>query len=121
MSAKLKRRMDEDRIIRDSALSVVKADIAILRGDLDDKGVGRRVIDRISVGAVDVFDEAAALADNNRGILATLIGAVFVWFARNPIMAMFSDDLEDEDSEEGDLEDIDIDEADDHADYLGPH
>jgi len=94
MSAKLDQRLAEDRQLRDAALSLLKTDITNLRADLAGKGFGERIVDRMSEGAVDIFDEAVDLAENNRGVLATLIGAVLLWFARNPIVALFADDDE---------------------------
>ena len=84
--------LKEDRALRDAARALVVADIANLRADLAGKGFAERVVDRINEGAVDLFDEAVELADNNRGVLATLVGAVLLWFARNPIIALFTDD-----------------------------
>lgn len=94
MSEEKFRRLKEDRALRDAALALLKADVAHLRADLSGKSMGERFMDRISEGAVDVFDEAVGVANNNRGVLATLIAAVLVWFARNPIMALFADDDE---------------------------
>lgn len=100
MSKPLERQLVEDRALRDAALALVKADIAHLRTDMSAKGIGSRFADRMSEGAVDVFEEAVEVADNNRGVLATLVAAVLIWFARNPIMALFdeSEDGEDEDA-----------------------
>jgi len=85
-------RLSEDRALRDASLALVKADIAHLRNSLADRSLSERFVDRVSEGAVDVFEEAMDVADNHRGALATLIAAIFVWFARNPIMALFADD-----------------------------
>lgn len=89
-------KLQEDRLLRNAAFAVLKADVANLRADLAGKGVGERIVDRINEGAVDIFEEAVELADNNRGVLAALIGAVLLWFARNPIMTLFTDDRDPE-------------------------
>jgi len=88
----LERRMIEDKALRDAALALVRADIAQLRVDLGVRNVGARVIDRVSEGASDMLDEAADLADNNKGVLAALVAALLVWLARNPILALLDDD-----------------------------
>ncbi len=100
MNTELGLKLKEDRLLRNAAFALLKADVANLRADLAGKGFGERIVDRINEGAVDIFEEAVELADNNRGVLAALIGAVLLWFARNPIMALFTDDdgLEDEDN-----------------------
>lgn len=87
----------EDRLLRDAALALVKSDYANLRADFSGKSIGDRVAGRVHDGALDIFEEAVELADSNRGVLAVLIGAILLWFARNPIMALLIGDDEDED------------------------
>ena len=89
-------RLREDRALRDASLALVKADIAHLQNSLASRSLSERFVDRVSEGAVDVFEEAVDVADNHRGALATLIAAVFIWFARNPILSLFTDEAEDE-------------------------
>lgn len=93
-------RMREDRALRDASLALVKADIAHLRSNLSGKSLGERFVDRVSEGAVDVFEEAVDVAENHRGVLATLVAAIFVWFARNPIMSLFVEEENDEGEDE---------------------
>ncbi len=102
-------KLKEDRALRDAAKALVTADIAILRADLAGKGFGERIVDRIGEGAVDLFEEAVELADTNRGVLAALFGAVVLWFARNPIIALFADEADTNDSNE--IEEDALDEA----------
>lgn len=94
------RKMIEDRALRDAALALVQADIAHLRTDLTNKGIGERFIDRVTEGASDVLDEAADVAGNNRGVLLTLLAAVVLWLARNPIFALFGDGRGDDGGDE---------------------
>ena len=96
MSDRLEMQLREDRALRDAALALLKADVAHVRADLTSRGVGARIFDRVGEGAVDVFEEAVSVADNHRGALATLVAAVILWFARHPLMSLFSDDDEDE-------------------------
>ncbi|RXZ66208.1 hypothetical protein [Pelagerythrobacter rhizovicinus] len=97
----LERKMIEGRALRDAALALVKADLAHLRVDLTAKGIGARVMDRVTEGANDVLDEATEVAENNRGVLLTLLAAVVLWLARNPLLSLFDeDDEQDEESEE---------------------
>lgn len=84
-------RMREDRALRDASLALVKADVAHMKRTFSTKSLAQRAAGRISEGAVDVFDEAVDVADSNRGVLAALVAAVVIWFARNPIMALFED------------------------------
>ena len=97
---KLEREMREDRALRNSALALVKVDVANVKDDVSAKGIKDRVTDRLADGALDVFEEATNIADNNRGVLATLLAAVGIWFARNPILDILGSE-DDYDSEPG--------------------
>lgn len=99
MSA-LRIRMLEDRHLRNSAKALVEADIAHIKSDLAERGLGARAADRIADGASEVYDEAVEVASDNKGALAALIAALVLWFARNPILdALFVSD--DDDPDEG--------------------
>ncbi len=89
MSDNLEFQLIEDRMVRNAAKAVLRADIAHIKADLRGKGLGARVGDRVTEGAVDVLEQATALADDNKGVLATLVAAVVIWFARNPILDLF--------------------------------
>jgi len=91
-------RLREDRALRDASLALLKADVAHLRAELAGKSIPERIFGRVTEGAVDVFEEAVEAADNHRGALATLLAAIVIWFARNPILSLFrSDDDDNED------------------------
>lgn len=84
-----KTQMLEDKYLRDSARALVEADIEHLKADLAFKGVGGRIIDRAKEGALDLYEEAVEVAEDNKGALAALVAAIAVWFARNPILSFF--------------------------------
>lgn len=84
-------------MLRDAAKAVLLADITNVRADLATRGVGDRIADRVSDSAIGVFHEAIEVADNNKGALAALVGAIVLWFARHPIMSLFTGDHMDED------------------------
>ncbi|MGB3740345.1 MAG: hypothetical protein WA948_13465 [Pontixanthobacter sp.] len=92
MSANLHIQLVEDRAMRDAAKGLVKADVAHLKADFKGKSLGSRLSSRASDGAAEVFEEASAIAKDNKGVLAVLIAAISIWFARNPILSLFSDD-----------------------------
>ena len=97
MSA-LRIRMLEDRHLRNSAKALVEADIAHIKSDLAERGLGARAADRIADGASEVYDEAVEVASDNKGALAALIAALVLWFARNPILdALIASDNDDPD------------------------
>lgn len=84
--SELDRRLAEDRALRDAALALFKADLAFIRTDLSQKGVGERIADRLGDGARDMLDEAVDYAEANTGKVAAGVAAVILWFARGPIM-----------------------------------
>lgn len=94
------RKMIEDRAVRDAAMALVKADIAHLRNDLTTRGIGARVMDRVAEGANEVLEEAVDVAENNRGVLITLVAAIVLWLSRNPLVALFTGEEPDDDEAE---------------------
>ena len=45
--SELERRLAEDKALRDSALALFKADLALVRADLAERGLGPRIADRL--------------------------------------------------------------------------
>lgn len=99
----------EDKALRDSARDVLMADITHAKASLSAKGVANRLGSRIGDGAKDVIEVARVQADDKRGVLAILIGALVLWFTREPILNILglgqvSEELDDQsdldDSEE---------------------
>lgn len=89
----------EDRRLRDAARAVLAEDIARLQGSLEEQGIASRVSSgvtssistRIRTGARDVLDQAKAQAGDNKGVVALLVGAIILWFARVPLFAWFEE------------------------------
>lgn len=100
MSA-LERRLAEDKALRDSAWHLVSTDLALIRADLQERGIGGRVADRIGDSTMDMVDEAVDFAGANRGKVAAGLAAIVLWFARGPILDALGDllDLDEEDDE----------------------
>jgi len=94
----LEHRFEEDRAMRDAARRNFMADVAHTRAGLSGTGIATRIFDRIGEGARDVFETAKIQADDNRGVVAALLGAFVLWFGRGPLIALFerSDDDDDE-------------------------
>lgn len=98
--SELKRQMQEDRALRDAARALVEADVAHVKNAFSGPSLAERAAGSLSDGAKDVFDKASTAAEDHKGILAALVGAVLIWIARNPIMELLGDDQADE---EGDV------------------
>ena len=82
----LETQLVEDRDLRDSALRLFKQDLALIREDLRERGVGARLADRIGDGTMDMVEDAVGYAEDNKGKVAAAVAAVVLWFARGPIL-----------------------------------
>ena len=97
--------MIADRRLRDSAKSIVAADWAHVKADLQHRGLGGRAKDRLTESATDVYDEAIAVANDHKGALAAIAAALVVWFARHPIIEAFTGPPHDDDGYDPDYDD----------------
>ncbi|MBA4043927.1 MAG: hypothetical protein C0471_05850 [Erythrobacter sp.] len=101
-------RFIEDRALRDAARAVLTEDLARLRGSLSEQGIASRVSSSVSTtitgrmkaGARDVLAQARAQASDHKGVLALLIGAIILFFARGPILDWLEDSEEADDIED---------------------
>ncbi|MFL0356698.1 hypothetical protein ACI5KX_09475 [Erythrobacter sp. GH1-10] len=92
--SKIDQRFYEDRALRDAAKAVLLADIEHARTTFSGKGLAERVTGRVGEGAKDVFEVAKTHTQDNRGIIALLMGAVLLWFAREPILDILAEGLD---------------------------
>ena len=82
----LEHRLADDKALRDAALALFKADLALVRADLAERGIGARVADRLGESAMDIVDEGIDYAEENKGKVAAGVAALVLWFARRPIL-----------------------------------
>ena len=82
----LEHRLAEDKALRDAALALFKADLALVRADLDERGLAKRISDRVGESPMDMLAEAVDDAEDNKGKVAAGLAAVVLWFARGPIL-----------------------------------
>ena len=94
MTDAIEKAMIEDRMLRDAARALVDADIANLRANYAARGIGDRVKDRLEDSAAVVLEEAVAVAEDNKGVIATLLAAIVLWFARHPILDFIAEQAE---------------------------
>ena len=66
----LEHRLAEDKALRDAALALFKADLALVRADLDERGLAKRISDRVGESTMDMLDEAVDYAEDNKGKVA---------------------------------------------------
>lgn len=86
----LEDQLRQDRALRNAARAVIDADIEHLKADFSPPVLGSRLSD----GAVEVFEQASSVADDNKGVLGALVAAIFIWFARNPILSLLDAETE---------------------------
>jgi hypothetical protein len=79
-------RLAKDRAIREAALATFNANLAQVRNDLDARGIGGRIADKAGKEVRAGFDEALAIADDNKGIVAATIAALTLWLLRHPLI-----------------------------------
>jgi hypothetical protein len=89
-------RFAEDKALRDAALQLFRSDLALIRGDLQERGFGERAKDRLGEAALGMVDDAIDYAEDNKGWVAAGAAAVVLWFARKPIVRWLADLLDDE-------------------------
>lgn len=99
--SRLERSFREDRALRNAAKAVVVADLEHIKESLSTKGVFSRVGSRIGDGAADVFETAKEQAEDHRGILAALIGAILLWLGRAPLLDLLGIGDADDDANDG--------------------
>jgi hypothetical protein len=92
--SELAARLAEDKALRDAALQLFKSDMALIRGDLDERGVGVRAKDRLGEAALGMLDDAIDYAETNKGWVAVGTAALVLWFARRPILGWVADRLD---------------------------
>ncbi len=93
---------------RDTARAIFDARLAQVRQDLDARGLGGRIADKVGEEAREVFHDALEVADDSKGVIAGTVGALGLWLLRKPIIAWVTTLLEDdpnrEDSKAGEPE-----------------
>lgn len=106
----LARDFADARRTRDAARSTFDSRLAQVRADLEARGVGGRIADKVGEEARIVLDEGLAIAAESKGIIAGMVAATSVWLLRHPIMnwigsALEPAPLDDEDELEDEFDD----------------
>jgi hypothetical protein len=73
------------RALRDEAWALVRDDIDALKTDLERRGLGARLADRVSEEAHDVWEQTLEVAAAHRSIVAGTLIALVAWLLRGPI------------------------------------
>jgi len=84
---KLANKVFEERATRNSVRSAFDARLSQVKTDVEARGVGGRIADRVSEEAREAYEEVLAVAGDNKGVVAGTIAALAIWFLRNPLIA----------------------------------
>jgi len=105
-------RFIEDRALRDAARAVLVEDIENLRDSLSQQGIASRVssgvkttvTSRLSAGVRDLMAELREQAGERKGLVALLVGAIVLFFARGAIFTSLEElltETDDDDTDDG--------------------
>lgn len=100
----------EDKALRDAAKAVLEADLAHLKSGIADKGVAGRLREqvtgkvkrRVSAGTQDVLTQVKNHAGDHRGLIAVIVGALIMWFGREPLLGWLGLSEQDDAHEDND-------------------
>jgi hypothetical protein len=87
MMGRLGDELEADRAVRNAARRAFESRLAQVQEDLETRGIGRRIADRLGEEARGTFEEAMDVASESKGIIAGTIAALALWIFRNPIIA----------------------------------
>lgn len=90
-----------ERAERDVAKAQLDAQVAKLKADYEDRGIGGRIADELSVKASAALDEVSDVAGQSKGIIGGTIGLLALWFLRKPILSALEAALGSETEDEG--------------------
>ena len=83
-------RLAADRANRNAARKLVDGHIAQVKADLVARSVGGRVAAKVKDDALDLADQALAVAKDSQGIIAGAIGALALWTFRDQVVHAIS-------------------------------
>ncbi|WP_284125345.1 hypothetical protein [Parerythrobacter aestuarii] len=88
--SKFERQLREDKLLRDSAHALVKANVARVKSDLEERSLGQRAVGRVKDGTAELVDRAKENGGTIAGLATVLLGAVGLWAARAPLLDMLT-------------------------------
>ena len=88
----------EDRALRDTAKAMLLANVESMRGFFEVNANRDRLVRRATDETRELANEAGKAASNNKGALAFLAAAIFLWFGRDEIISLLNRSGENSDS-----------------------
>ncbi|MCB2049598.1 MAG: hypothetical protein KDE32_15440 [Novosphingobium sp.] len=94
-----------ERANRDAARATLDTEIARIRGDIEQRGIGGRIADEASAKALAALDDASQIASESKGVIGGTIALLVLWFFRKPILSALASLFDSGDDNEGNEED----------------
>jgi len=85
--SRMENQLREDRETRDAALAVFEERAARLKRALGERSIPERLTDEARGRAVAVAADGAAVAQENKWVIAGTLLAILAWLARRPLIA----------------------------------
>lgn len=76
-----------ERANRDAARAQLDDQIARIRSDIEQRGIGGRIAEEATAKALVALDDAALLARESRGVIGAAAALLALWFFRRPIFS----------------------------------
>lgn len=76
------------RAARNDAKGQLDGSLSAMRTGLEEKGIRERVTDGVAEKAADAFEQVVEVASANKAVVAGTLGALVLWFLRNPLLAL---------------------------------
>ena len=83
---RLARELEQARDQRDEARDAFQSGLRMVGGDIETRGIGGRIADRLGNEARDTFEDAMDVARESKGVIAGTAAALALWFLRQPII-----------------------------------
>lgn len=90
----LEQRFADYRALRDASKKVLLEEIEHARTAYSAKGLTNRYLGGVIEGGKDVFEVAKVHTVDNRGIIAIVLGALALWFGREPLLAAMAEEID---------------------------
>jgi hypothetical protein len=87
MAQAAERQLRLERANRDEARARLDSEIARIRGDIEQRGIGGRIADEATAKALAALDDAGRIASDSKGIIGGTIALLLLWFLRKPILS----------------------------------
>ncbi|MFA7587730.1 MAG: hypothetical protein WCY11_16295 [Novosphingobium sp.] len=86
--------LETARTIRNAARTQFDSHLALVKADLQSRGVGGRIADTAKEEALAAFNNGIEVAKESKGIIAGTIAVLALWLLRNPLLDHLEDFIE---------------------------